>query len=396
MSPESVEVFDNRTAARDGAGSGTSRFASRFAEEAAAFHRSIPGYSPTALHPLPALAAALGVSAVWVKDESTRFGLNAFKGLGASYAVAGVLAGRLERDVAGITFGDLTSPVARAALGDLVFATATDGNHGRGVAWAAQQLGQKAAVFLPSHAAPVRVERIRGHGAETTVTDCNYDDTVRIVAAEAERRGWVLIQDTVWEGYEEVPVWIMQGYLTMLAEALEQAGELPTHLFIQAGVGSFAGALQGYLVERYGARRPLLAVVEPLAMASCFASARAGDGRSRAIVDAHHETIMACLAAGENNPLAWPILRDHADFFVRCPDQVAESGMRSLAHPGAGDARVVSGESGAVTAGLLIEAGNDGRLFRELQLDADSKVLLFSTEGAGDSADYRRITGTEP
>ena len=396
MPSESVEVFDNRSAARGRAGSDTSRFAARFAEAAAAFHRSIPGYSPTALHSLPALAASLGISEVWVKDESTRFGLNAFKGLGASYAVAGVLAGRLGRDVAGITFDDLTSPGARAALGDLVFATATDGNHGRGVAWAAQQLGQKAAVFLPSHAAPVRVERIRGHGAETTVTDCNYDDTVRIVAAEAERRGWVLIQDTAWEGYEEVPVWIMQGYLTMLAEALEQAGELPTHLFIQAGVGSLAGALQGYLVERYGAQRPLLAVVEPLAMASYFASVRAGDGRSRAITDAHDETIMACLAAGENSPLAWPILRDHADFFVRCPDQVTESGMRSFAHPGAGDPRVVSGEAGAVTAGLLVEAGSDERLCGELQLDAGSKVLVFSTEGAGDPEAFRRITGIGP
>ena len=396
MPSQSVEVFDNRQAARSVAGSDTSRFAARFAEEAAAFHRSIPGYSPTALHSLPALAASLGIASVWVKDESARFGLNAFKGLGASYAVAGVLAGRLGRDVAGVTFGDLTSPGAREALGDLVFATATDGNHGRGVAWAAQQLGQKAAVFLPSHAAPVRVERIRGHGAETTVTDCNYDDTVRIAAAEAERHGWVLIQDTAWEGYEEVPVWIMQGYLTMFAEALEQAGEPPTHLFIQAGVGSLAGALQGYLVERYGARRPLLAVVEPLAMASYFASVRAGDGRSRAITDAHDETVMACLAAGENNPLAWPVLRDHADFFVRCPDRVAESGMRSLAHPGGGDARVVSGESGAVTAGLLVEAGNNGRLFGELQLDAGSKVLVFSTEGGGDPEAYRRITGTEP
>ena len=396
MPSESVEVFDNRAVSRRKAGSGTSPYSPRFAEEATAFHRSIPGYSPTALQSFPALASSLGISAVWVKDESSRFGLNAFKGLGASYAVAGVLAGRLGRDVAGITFDDLTSPGARAALGDLVFATATDGNHGRGVAWAAQQLGQKAAVFLPSHAAPFRVERIRGHGAEATVTDCNYDDTVRIVAAEAEKRGWVLIQDTAWEGYEEVPVWIMQGYLTMIAEALEQAGEPPTHLFIQAAVGSLAGALQGYLVERYVAQRPLLAVVEPEAMASYFASVRAGDGRSRAITDAHDETIMACLAAGENSPLAWPILRDHADFFVRCPDQVTESGMRSLAHPGAGDPRVVSGESGAVTAGMLVEAGSDERLFGELQLDAGSKVLVFSTEGAGDPEAFRRITGTGP
>ena len=296
---------------------------------------------------------------------------------------------------------DLTSSEARTALGNLVFATATDGNHGRGVAWAAQQLGQKAAVFLPSHAAPVRVERIRGHGAETTVTDCNYDDTVRIVAAEAERHGWVLIQDTAWAGYEEVPVWIMQGYLTMLAEALEQAEEPPTHLFVQASVGSFAGALQGYLVERYGARRPLLALVEPLAMASYFASVRAGDGRSRAITDAHDETIMACLAAGENNPLAWPILRDHADFFVRCPDRVTESGMRSLAHPGGGDPRVVSGESGAVTAGMLVEAGNDGRLFRELQLDAELEGARVLDRGSrrpgGLPADHRnRAVGQAP
>ena len=391
-----VELLNNDLARRDD-GADTSSYSLECAALARSFHSSIPGYAPTPLRRLPELASSAGISVAWVKDESARFGLNAFKGLGASYAIGRVLADKLARDIADTTFADLTSDSAKEALGDLVFATATDGNHGRGVAWAAQQLGQSAAIFLPSHAASFRVERIRGHGAAVTVTDTNYDETVRIVAAAAEQHGWLLIQDTAWPGYEDVPVWIMHGYLTMFSEALDQLeGQTPTHVFIQAGVGSLAGALQGYLVERYGAQRPLLTVVEPRPMASYYLSVEVNDGQSHTITGAHDKTIMACLAAGENSPLAWPVLRDYADFFVRCADEVTELGMRSLAFPGDGIPSVIAGESGAVTTGVLASAGDDEQLFEKLHLDSGSRVLLFSTEGAGDPADYKSIVGFDP
>ena len=390
-----IEIFDNRNTSHAKTGCDTSLFATKYVTAAKNFHQSIPGYEPTNLHPLPVLAQSLGLSAIWVKDESTRFDLNAFKGLGASYAIACLLGERL--GLKQLNFSELTSVQARKKIGNLVFATATDGNHGRGVAWAAEQLDQQAAIFLPSHAAPFRVERIRQHGANTTVTQTNYDESVRLVASEAEKNGWVLVQDTAWEGYEDVPIWIMQGYLTMFAEAIEQLhGQVPTHVFIQAGVGSLAAALQGFLVEKYGDKRPLLVVVEPTTMASYFLSVKVGDGQSHTISDAHDNTIMACLAAGENSPLAWPILRDYADFLVCCNDEITEVGMRTLGRPDGLDPRIVSGESGAVTSGVLVSTGSNERLVKQLLLDDDSKVLLFSTEGAGDPISYKRITGIEP
>src|SRR5699024_3974062 len=213
------------------------------------FHSTIPGYEATPLTALDHLARRLGVSQVLVKDESKRFGLNAFKALGGSYAMARHLGEQLGLSQDQLTFEALGTPEAREKLGERTFVTATDGNDGRGVAWAARQLGHRAVVYMPKGSARERLENIRAQGAQAEITDLNYDDAVRLADRMGREHGWTLIQDTAWPGYEEIPAWIIQGYTTIaqeIADQLEEKGwEKPTHLFLQAGVGSFAGAMLG-------------------------------------------------------------------------------------------------------------------------------------------------------
>ena len=231
------------------------------AEKARRFHSGLPGYAPTPLVSLDGLAHSLGVSKIWIKDESKRFGLNAFKALGGSYAMARCLSEKLGKPLEEMSFEELCAPAARRALGDITFVTATDGNHGRGVAWAARLLGQKAVVYMPKGSAAERLENIRAQGAQAEITEYNYDDAVRLANRMAEEHGWILIQDTAWPGYEEIPAHIMQGYTTLAAETLqqleEQGAERPTHLFLQAGVGSFAGAALGFFTSVWGEERPV-------------------------------------------------------------------------------------------------------------------------------------------
>ena len=361
------------------------------------FHRTLPDYRPTPLHNLRALANALGVGGVYVKDESHRFGLNAFKALGGSYAVARYLAQRLNRELTELSFSVLTSSEVKKQLGEITFATTTDGNHGRGLAWTAKQLRQRAVVFMPKGSSLYRLEKIRAEGAEAWITDLNYDDAVRMTAAKAKENGWVFVQDTAWEGYEEIPTWIMQGYGTMVAEAIEQLSAYgvnkPTHVFVQAGVGALAGAVQGYLASLYGEGRPQTIVAEANKADCLYRSALAGDGKPR-VVGGDLDTIMAGLACGEPNVIGWRILRDYTDMFVSCPDEIAAKGMRILGNPLGQDSKVISGESGAVTAGLLWTLVNDDKLStarRALGLDKNSQILLFSTEGDTDPVKYRRI-----
>lgn len=364
------------------------------ANSARNFHRRFVNYKPTALVSLRAFARSLGITSLWIKDESQRFGLNAFKVLGASYAIGRFMAQRLGVRLEDISFDFLKSPRMKEDLGEFTFVTATDGNHGRAVAWAAQQLRQKAVIYLPQGASPARVASIRAHGAEANVTEGNYDYSVHHAAEMAERHGWILFQDTAWDGYEKIPTWIMQGYLTMFDEAIEQLnGDAPTHIFIQAGTGSLAGSLHGYIRERYQENSPLLYVVEPANAACFFKSIQANDGLPRT-VEGELDTIMVGLAAGKPSSLGWRILRDYSDGFFACSDAVAAKGMQVLARPLAGDRSVVSGEAGAVTTGLLTCLSSEPKLRAiadEMQIDQNSKVLLFSTEGATDPETYRRI-----
>lgn len=362
------------------------------AAEVRRFHESFAEYRPTPLRSLGGLAARWGLGAVLVKDESFRFGLNAFKVLGASYAMGKSLAKRLGRPLDELPFPALRRPDTRAALGDPVFAATTDGNHGRGVAWTAAQLGFRSHVYMPKGSAAARFDNIKRLGGEATITDMNYDDTVRWVAGQAPARNWEVIQDTAWEGYVDVPRWIMQGYSTVAREAFAQIeGGAPTHILLQAGVGAFA-AVMAAMARRAWPDRPPRVVVMEAKPAECFyRSVKAG---RKTAVGGELDTIMAGLACGEPNPLAWDILSRLGAVFAACPDWVAAQGMRILGNPLAGDERVVSGESGAVGAGLLEAAmarpGHAG-LRDAIGLDAASRVLLFSTEGDTDPACYRDV-----
>ena len=364
------------------------------------FHQSLPGYQPTPLVALPELAQKLGVAGIFIKDESHRFGLNAFKGLGASYAMATIIAATVNATAADLNYTFLTSPAVRQQIQSLVFITATDGNHGKGVAWAAALFGCRAIVLMPRGSKPCRAEAIRAiNGTRVEITDLNYDDAVRRAAQLAAEHGYILIQDTGLAGYEDIPNAITRGYTTMVGEALEQLGDhgiaKPSHVFLQAGVGSMAGGVLGYLAHYYDHNPPLTTNVEPDTVACIYKSVQQGQGQPVA-VGGNLETIMAGLNCGEPNPLTWPILRDFASFYASCPDWVTELGMQTLAHPVATDPAIVSGESGAVGLGLLLALCTDPNLAtlkQQLQLDRDATILLFSTEGNTDPDGYAAIVG---
>lgn len=361
------------------------------------FHESFSEYDKTPLVELDNLAKRIGVKGIYLKDESYRFGLNAFKVLGGSFAMGRYLADRLGEDIKDLPYERLTSDEVREKLGDITFVTATDGNHGRGVAWTANKLKQKSVVYMPKGSSLQRLNNIKAEGADASITDLNYDDAVRLAAKYADEHSGLMVQDTAWEGYEKIPAWIMQGYGTMALEALEQLNSIkvikPTHIFVQAGVGSLAGAVQGFFASEFGEECPKTVIVESN-LADCFyKSAIADDGEAR-FVGGDMQTIMAGLACGEPNTIGWEVLKNHSTAFVSCPDWVSAKGMRILGNPLKGDEKVTSGESGAVTTGLLYEimTNEDYKDLKEaLELDENSRVLLFSTEGDTDPEKYREI-----
>lgn len=362
-------------------------------EKARSFHQGLPGYEPTPLHSLDGLAKLVGVRSILVKDESYRFGLNAFKMLGGVYAIARLLCDEFNLDITECDFTALKEQITEKRT----FATATDGNHGRGVAWAANQLGQNAVVYMPKGAAEERVNNIRQLGAECIVTDMNYDDTVRYVVELANKKGWKVVQDTAWEGYTDIPTWIMQGYSTLASEAIgqiyEQSFHTPTHVILQAGVGALAGGVLGYLADSLGPNKLKAIIVEP-DQADCIY--RSGSSEAGEIINVGGDmaTIMVGLACGEPNPLGWQVLRNCASHFISCEDSVAALGMRVLGNPLAGDPRVVSGESGAIGLGLIAAvhySDTKQALMKELGLNEDSVVLVVNSEGDTDPVNYRDV-----
>ncbi|MEL4861549.1 diaminopropionate ammonia-lyase [Pseudoflavonifractor phocaeensis] len=366
--------------------------------KARAFHQSFPQYTVTPLAKLDGMAGELGLGGLYVKDESYRFGLNAFKVLGGSFAMARYIAQKTGKDVSETTYDYLTSDKLRQEFGQATFFTATDGNHGRGVAWAANKLGQKAVVHMPKGSVKTRFDNIAKEGAAVTIEELNYDDCVRLAAKEAdETPNGVIVQDTAWDGYEEIPAWIMQGYGTMADEANEQLNAAgvarPTHVFIQAGVGSLAGAVQGYFANKYPDNPPKVVVMEARVADCLYRGAEAADGAIR-MVGGALQTIMAGLACGEPNTISWDILKNHVSVFASCPDWVAAKGMRMLSAPVKGDPQVVSGESGAVGMGVISTIMTDpayAELKAALGLDEKSQVLMFSTEGDTDPVNYKKI-----
>lgn len=353
------------------------------------FHRSLPGYRVTPLVALPGLAAELDLAAVWVKDEGHRCGLGAFKALGASYAIHRAL-GATPNGIHGRTGRDVET-----------FAAATDGNHGRAVAWTARTLGHRSVIFLPRSTAPARIAAIRGEGAEIVEVDGTYDDAVRQVAEQSAARGWHVVSDTAYAGNMEIPRWIMAGYETVFAEAAEQLAGAgapdPTVVFLQAGVGGFAGAGVCFHARRR-APRPRLVAVVPTEADAFLESIGAPGGEIRP-ARGRQDSIMAGLNCGTPSLAAWPILRAGIDLFLAVDDGFAQEAMRALAAGRRADPSVVAGESGAAgCAGLLALRREPGlRAAREaIGLGVRSRVLVVNTEGATDPVGYSRIVGLDP
>ena len=363
-------------------------------------HESIHNYKPTALADLKDFASKSGIKAMLVKDESTRFGEQA-KPLGGVYAMFRVICEELGLDYRLTTLDQLLNETQyKKAISKMTFITTTDGNHGRGVSWASGIFGAKSYVYMPKGTVPVRAENIRRAGnAHVEITDILYDDCVKYTAKLARDNGWYLIQDTSWQGYEKIPTWIMLGYTTMAYEALKQMKSLgydrPTHVFLQAGVGSMAGAVAAVMKATYGDNIPVISSVEPKQVACIYESMKAGDGKPHTSTG-NNTTIMAGLNCATPCGLAWDYLRDYAGYAFSVSDDITKNGMRLLAHPYGNDQKVVSGESGAVTAGLVDALLNDTAckdMKDEIGLNEDSVVLVFSTEGNTDPDNYRAIVG---
>src|SRR5690625_4810564 len=285
------------------------------------FQETHPNFSKTPLRQLNHLAHYLGVNNIFVKDESYRFGLNAFKVLGGIYAIGKYLAEKLNRSIETLSFADLTSGEVKEKLGEMTFITATDGNHGRGVAWAARELGQSAVVYMPKGASNERIQAIKNEGATVKVIDGNYDKAVRLAAETADRNNWVVLQDTSWEGYEDIPYWVMQGYSSLGSEIVEQLPAQPTHIFLQVGVGSYAAGVAAFMMNYYKDHPPKIILVEP-DEANCFYRSFSAGKDTFETVDGQLQTIMAGLSCGEPNPKAWEMLKSLAKGGISADDRL--------------------------------------------------------------------------
>jgi diaminopropionate ammonia-lyase len=347
------------------------------------------GYAPTPLVSLPALADRLGIASLHYKDEGGRFGLGSFKALGGAYAVFRLLAAELRRRHGTVDEAALADGRLKEAVGDITVCCATDGNHGRSVAWGAQLFGARAVIFIHATVSEGRAEAIRRYGAKVVRTAGNYDDSVREADRAAAENGWFVVSDTSYPGYTDIPRDVMQGYAVMVAEALAALDAPPTHVFVQGGVGGLAAAVTAHLWEALGAEAPVIAIVEPDKAACLYESARAG---KPVAVTGDLDTVMAGLACGEPSLIAWPILEAGAAAFMAIPDEAALQTMRLLAS-GVGGATIVGGESGvAGLAGLIVAAGRDDWR-AALRLDGGARVLVFGSEGDTDPDLYARIVG---
>jgi diaminopropionate ammonia-lyase len=362
-----------------------------------AFHRRLPGYEETPLVDAPGIAEALGAGKVWVKDESARLGLPAFKVLGASWAVYKALEERLPGDEGFGDWGTVEELKGKLEpLRPLDLVAATDGNHGRALARVAGLLGLGARIFVPEEMVAARREAIAGEGAEVVVVKGTYDEAVERSYEEAGERSLV-VSDMSWPGYERIPSWVIEGYSTMLWEIddeLESRGEAgPDLVVVQVGVGAFAAAVTRHFRVRQRSRHPKLLSVEPAGAACLLESVAAGRILS---VPGPHDSIMAGLNCGRPSLVAWPTVSGGIDVLVAVDDEPAREAMRLAAASG-----IVSGETGAAGLGGLLELLRRGeqspeqeeKSRRALGVGGESRVLLFNCEGATDPERYRELVG---
>lgn len=346
----------------------------------------------TPLVALPGIAAETGIDQLFLKNEALRLGQGSFKALGGAYAVMVLFKRLLEVHLGGeVRVTQLLSPTARDFAGSVTVCCATDGNHGKSVAAGARLLGCRSVIFVHQGVSDARIEAL---GADEIIrVPGSYDDSVNESERVAKAKGWNLVSDTSWPGYEEIPATVGQGYTILADEALRQMQTTPTHVFLQAGVGGFAASIAGHLADRLGAKKPTIIIVEPDRAACVFASAKAGKLVSVAPTE---PTVMAMLECYTPSLIAWRILEKAADAFMTVSEEDAKQAMRALAFPKAGDKAIVAGESGAAGLAGLLAITRDTEARAALKLDKDSRVLVINTETATDPASYEAIVGSSP
>ncbi|MBZ9869053.1 diaminopropionate ammonia-lyase [Mesorhizobium sp. CA15] len=364
------------------------------ADEAERFLAARDNHAETPLHTLPALAGELGIGALHVKDEGKRLGLGSFKALGGAYAVMHLVLEQAGRQLGrAVAVEDLHKPEVKAIAAQMTFACATDGNHGRSVAQGASLVGARSVIFVHSGVSNERVAAIARFGAEMVRVAGDYDQSVREAARVAAERGWTVVSDTSWPGYESIPGLVMQGYTAIVREALRRLPQPPTHVFLQAGVGGFAAAVAGHLAIMLGEDRPKAIVVEPARAACVYETAKAG----RPVTIAHSEpTVMAMLECYEPSLVAWRVLSRIGDAFMTVDEEDAVAVMNRLARPSGNDPAIVSGESGGAGLAGLIRAARDKKMRAALGLDGNSRVLIINSEGATDPGRYAELVGMVP
>lgn len=351
------------------------------------------GYTPTPLVALSGLARELGVAEIYYKHEGPRFGLSSFKALGGAYAAMRVLArelsARLGQDItpADIRAGKYAGEVAKITL-----VSATDGNHGRSLAWGCQNVGASCRIYIHAEVSEGRAKAMRDLGAEVVRITGDYDESVILAKSEAEENGWFVVADTSWDGYTEPPRDVMAGYGVMTREACETLDQAPTHVFLQGGVGGLAASVAAALRQYWGEAAPRVVIVEPDLAACLFDSAKAGKPTNFAI---QQETIMAGLSCGEPSEMAWEILAEEVSDFLTIPDSIIAPTMRLLARSEFGDEVIEAGESAVAGLAALIAARQDEGLSAKLGLNGASRVLFIGSEGVTDPAIYAKIMAEE-
>jgi len=346
-------------------------------------------HAVTPLHVLPVLAAELGVGALYVKDEGHRLGLGSFKALGGSYVVVKLVLEEASRRLGrAVDIAELQATEVRAVASSMTFACATDGNHGRSVAQGAQLVGAQAAIFVHSGVSEERIAAIARFGATMIRAEGTYDDSVAEAARVSGEKGWIVVSDTSWPGYERIAGLVMQGYTALVAEALRQMPQPPTHVFVQVGVGGIAAAIAAHFALVLGEKRPVFVAVDPARAACMFESARAGQPVKAAVGE---PTVMAMLDCYEPSLVAWRILSRVADGFMTVEDADAVAVMNRLARPAGDDPVIVAGESGGAGLAGLIAAAADPAIGTQLGLDDKSSVFVVNTEGATDPQRYAEL-----
>jgi len=343
-----------------------------------------PGYQPSPLRSLVPLAERLGLAEIGYQDESGRFGLGSFKALGGAYAVIC----RLSEELGGVPLEAIRAGAHKAAVASMTVATATDGNHGRSVAWGAQQAGCGCKIFIHRAVSAGRQRAMEAFGAEVIRIDGDYDASVRACAQAADALGWHVISDTSYGSYRDIPRQVMAGYSVIASEILASMKPPPTHLFVQAGVGGLAASVAARLWMTLGAGRPRLVIVEADRAACVMASLRAGRPRP---VEVRQETVMAGLSCGEVSLVAFELLSQAADSVLAIPDDAVPVAMRAMADGVVSGAPIEAGEC-AVPGVLALAASCRNRELRDaLQLRSSSRVAVIGCEGATDPELYRGL-----